>query len=91
MVADGSRGDDWKLRWPAGAERIEVWDGRLMFELRGFSRSEWTDEDIRAAQRCYPNQRVTLSASRAVLFVEPPEPGHDLSKATSQNGRTVTA
>lgn len=71
-MADETDRDDWTQRWPAAVDRVEVWDGRLMYELRGFGKSAWTDEDVVAAQRCYPGQRVTLSASRTRLFVDAP-------------------
>lgn len=90
MASSGSE-LDWKLRWPAGAERIEVWDGRVVFEVRGISKTEWTDEDVLAAERCYPGQRVTLSTSRALLFVEPPSAGRGASRDSYQLDRPVTA
>ena len=74
MANEASR-DDWTMRWPASADRVEVWDGRLMWELRGFGKRAWTDDDVVAAQRCYPGQRVTLSQSRTRLFVDPPNRG----------------
>lgn len=62
---------DWTELWPAGAERIEVIDGRLAFELRGFSRTAWTQQDLAAAQRCYRGHAVHISESGAVLYIEP--------------------
>lgn len=71
-AVDAHGPDDWTLGWPAAAERVEVWEGRLVFQLRGFIKAVWTDQDVAAAERCYPGQRVTLSPSRAMLFVAPP-------------------
>lgn len=75
-MAGGNR-PDWTLGWPAAADRVEVWDGRLVFELRGFGKATWTDHDVAAAERCYSGQRVTLSDSRALMFVDPPAPERD--------------
>lgn len=67
---------DWLLRWPGvAADRVEVHDGRLAYELRGFTaKARWDADDVAAAERAYPGQQVTVSDSGRYLFVGPP--GH---------------
>lgn len=89
MAGSGDQ-PDWMLRWPTAAERVEVWDGRLVFELRGFAKATWTDEDVAAAERCYTGQRVTLSDSRALLFVDPPTSEPHPGAAAATSGHTGT-
>jgi hypothetical protein len=65
----------WRLRWPGGADRVEILNGCLSFELRGFSsKLEWTDDDVAAAKLVYPEQQVSLSPGRTYLWVHPPKP-----------------
>lgn len=64
----------WALRWPAATDRLEVAEGALSYELRGFSsKQQWDADDVELAGRVYPGQRVWLSDSRVYLFVAPPE------------------
>lgn len=70
---DSGAGDgDWTLQWPASVDRVDVRDGRLAFVLGNARKGAWSAADVAAAERCYTGQRVTVSESGDVIFVDPP-------------------
>ncbi|GLY16722.1 hypothetical protein LWF15_08205 [Kineosporia rhizophila] len=69
---DGHLFTGWLLQWPGIVDRVEIWDGTLVYELRGFSeKTEWTDADVEHARRVYPGQPVAVSDGQGLLFIGP--------------------
>ena len=64
---------EWRLRWPGTVDRVELWQGNIAFEIRGFTglKDQWTDADVEAARAVYPHQQVALSPGRVYIFVGP--------------------
>ncbi|WP_143448764.1 hypothetical protein [Kineosporia sp. A_224] len=68
--------DQWGIAFRScrgGVDRVEVWEGNLAFELRGFTpeKDAWDAADVEAARAVYPEQQVALSPERSYSFVGP--------------------
>jgi hypothetical protein len=52
--------DEWRYRWPVGAECAELARGVPMFT------GQFDQRDVEIAQNCYPGRRVLLNSAGGI-------------------------
>lgn len=57
--------DEYRYRWPTGAEKVELVHGVLVFM------GQWDERDVEIAQRAYPGRIIRLRYDGTVLEVHP--------------------
>lgn len=55
--------DAYQHRWPTGAEKVELWDGVLVFY------GDFDQRDLDIAQRAYPGRRIRLDPDSHAIEV----------------------
>jgi hypothetical protein len=56
----GFTADEWRHRWPTGAEKAELMGGILMFS------GEFDERDVVIAGNCYPGRQILLNAEGGI-------------------------
>lgn len=70
---DLSDASAWQWRWPGLAVGgVEMIDGTLIYAIEGAGvKDHWDEQDLKAAQRAYPDQPVALTDDRLLILIGP--------------------